>query len=208
MQLSQLRDRVRHLASIRSTALLSDTDIDEAINAFNYMLVGAYDWPQLAANYTVTPSSQLVVLPSDAAAVTGVQVELGRAVPGALRRVGQLEFDQLTRGQEGIPEVYLVDTATSRITLYPKPSTSVTVRIYYTKKPTVLSAATDVPFVDAEFHLAWAEAAAASVIRERGGDLQRAAGLDGRVRSSISRMRKRYLMNSDREPLPPAQRWS
>lgn len=210
MNLNQLRTRVRGLAGIRSTSLLPNSEIDEYINEFNYSLFEAYDWPQrtTTSTLTTTAGTGTYAMPSNAAVV--VALEYGPDSTGYRRQlsaVGAAEYDALNTTSVGLPETYYANPEARTVSLWPKPDITEYLRIRYLRKVTALVNDNDAPPFDADFHLMYAQAAAAAAIRAHGGDEKRARDLDTRVVSSIARLRKRYLMNPDRANTPMPRRW-
>jgi hypothetical protein len=210
MNLNQLRTRVRSLSGIRSTALLPDSEIDEYVNEFNYSVFEAYDWPQRTTTTTLTtvPGTGTYAMPSNAAVV--VALEYGPDSTGYRRQlsaVGAAEFDALNTGSIGLPEVYYANPEARTVSLWPRPDIAESLRVRYLRKVTALASDNDAPPFDSDFHLMYAQAAAAAAIRAHGGDERRARDLDTRVVASIARLRKRYLMNPDRANTPMPRRW-
>jgi len=210
VNLNQMRTRVRSLAGIRSEALLPQSEIDEAVNEFNYNLMSSYDWPQLVGRLevTCTPGSATISFPAAASAVLSLHHrDAGVGHAETLRGISQAEMDRLSPGAVGKPELYVADPVQGTISFYPRPTDSHTLVLTFRRRVTPLTADTDTPLFDEEFHLMYAQAAASAVLRAHGGDSSRVQNLEQRVIASLSRARKRYLMNPDRSALPFPDRW-
>lgn len=207
MQLSEIRTRVRALAGIRSSALLTDAEIDEYVSEFNQDLSERYNWPQRAATQTVTiVQSHIISFPTDARSITAiVVVNGGNRFPVVAS--SEIEFDGLDATAVGRPTRYLANPLTRQITLWPKPPAGMVLEIDVKKGPARLSLPTDSPDFEAEYHVAWALAGAISALQERGGNDAKVRALSERLISIVSRMRKRYLFSQDREPLSLPTRW-
>lgn len=211
MNLTQIRTRVRSLTGIRSASLLSDAEIDEAVNEFNYNLLGAYEWPQLVGVQTLNTAALYdgVAYPSSASQIVGVETDiagLGRRTH--LRGVSLTEYNMLTSTVSGKPEIYVADAMLRTVKFWPRPDAEYPVVVHFKRRVSRMAADSDIPVLEEEFHLMWAQAAASSLLKSRAGDASRINNLDVRVNASIARARKMYLMNPDRMALPLPDRWS
>lgn len=207
MQLNTIRARVRALSNIRSSSILPDADIDEYVNDFTKMLCESYDWPQFIGTAVITTTTASSYnYPADARNIISVAVRLsGREIP--LTAVGSRELDLAGQSGETVPAIYGDDPAARKIKIVPGAAPGFQLVVRFHKNPPTLVQGSDVPPFDAEYHLAWATAAAASALRERSGDPQKAQYFESKTGEIISRMRRRYLMSRDREPMALLPRW-
>lgn len=206
MQLPEIRTRVRALSNIRSSALLSDAEIDEYVNEFNRSIIEQYDWPQFVASSTLTGTgSATFALPADCRNLIAVAVEYDTDLR-PIRAVASRDLSNFNLSTVAIPEVYVEDPLAKSMRVAPTPAAGTKIVVTFHKNPTTLTGASAPPF-DSEYHVAWAYAGAVSALRERGGDERRIAELQGRLSEVIARMRRRYLMTRDREAIQLPRRW-
>jgi hypothetical protein len=204
VNLSQARTRVRALANIRSVALLSDADIDEALNEFTAEMWDAYNWPQAI----VRSSFPTVVAQAGYAWPSGARNVLDLRVGGRqLKPLSDLEFAEVDTAVAGEPERYWVNVSSPALVLWPSPAAVEVAKLTYKKGPALAASGNVAADFDGEYHMAWCYAAAVAVLRERAGNEQKVADYASRVARILGRMRKRYLHSSDWSVSPFNNGW-
>jgi hypothetical protein len=212
MNRSELRSRVRTLTNIYSTALLSDSQINDALNDVLLEVSGVYDWPFQTGTVTVSLSPGVATYALSASVREVLLVSSNEAAPLAarkLRAISVLDADSVAdTGEQGRPTHYTVVPATVGfdITFYPTPGETETLRVRYTTATALLSSDSSSPVFDAEFHPVLAYAAAARLLTERSAPKAKVQAMDGLAGQFVERMRRFYITSSDRAPVAAGRR--
>lgn len=193
MDLSQLRTRVRRLSGVRLTELLPDADLDELLNEAYRELMGLRQWPFLRRelDLTVAKGDREVEVATPMRHIEGVALSNGRR----LRQVTVHDLDRLV-DRDDVPEVYARRDERT-LTLWPTPAEQVQVRVWAQESPADMTATSDVPVFEPEFHAALAYMTAARVLAEEGDDSGRASMYAEEASAFIGRMEDRYLAAQD-----------
>lgn len=193
MNLGTMRSKTRRLSGLRMEALLSDADLDGALNESYRELAGLYSWPFLRFEETVTLAAgeAVVALPFEMRVIGSV------SLPGSrLRQVTVDELDRLDDGEPGAPSVFCrLDDRRLRLWPVPEASTSVTVRGQL--RVSELEAENDAPVFEPEFHTVVVYRTAARLLAEEGDDSGRTAAYLGEAQAAIARMLEHYMGSGD-----------
>ena len=207
MNRSSLRSRVRTLTNIHSTALLSDAQINDALNEAHLELCGAYDWPFLIDSTTVSvvANDATYTLPADVRQVLLVSCNDNAGSARQLNAISVFDADSLPASSSAArPQWYTVEGST--LTLYPTPAGAETLTVRYVKTADDIDGDGDVPPFAAEFHPAYAYAAAARLLAERGASQAKVRSMTDVAAQFVERMRRFYLTSSDRAPVSLGKR--
>lgn len=194
MNLSELRGRVRRLTGMRMEALVSDADINQAINESYDHLLSREQWPFCFTEGTVNTvqDASFYDLPVDLRRVYSVHLGDGTR----LQPVSPAELEDTTP-QTGTPEVYAV-TDDNSLWLYPAPDKVLTVKVAGWRRTPVLAARTDEPIFDREYHAVLAYLASIQLLAEEGDTSDRQERFAGQAGELYGAMRKHYLPSHDR----------
>ena len=170
MNLAALRSAVRDLTGFRMSSLVSDARIDDAVNEAYARLCAAESWSWLVSSSTATVSPSAVSMP-----LSGCRHVLTVTLDDGNRRL------LLDRASRMSPE--WLDPAGSTPALYafvpsgtlqiqPVPDKAYTCTVQYISRPASM-ASTDAPVFNAEYHMALAYAAAASLLVQENDETNR-----------------------------------
>jgi len=198
---------VRSLANIYSTALLSDAEINAALQEANVEVALVREWPYLTEVTTVTTvaGDATYPLPVDVHAVLQVTVRDGARRVLSATTVFDADADA-GNSYLTAPIFYRFDEAAGELVLYPSPGGAEELTVVYQRKATVLDGDTDSPDMAAEFHPVLAYRAAAQLLLDKRGDAKKIEVLAGSYAAYIERMRRHYVISSDRAPVRLALR--
>lgn len=204
MNRSSLRTRVRSLTNIYSTALLSDSDINTALqDAYSFVYLGAA-WPQhmSTTSLNVVPGEATYTLPGSPFEILAVFNAHG--VKRTLTPVTPFDLQALSlRAGDTVPVHYMpvLDGATPQLTLIPEPYSVETITVVQHNRPAPLDDDTDVPEFAEEFHAVLTYLAAAQLLTDRKLDPKKVQTMQATAASYLDRMRRHYLISSDRTPV-------
>jgi hypothetical protein len=199
MNRAQLRSRVRALTNIYSTGILSDDDINAALDDVHFEVCGGFEWPFLQSSTMVFVTSETPVyeLPSS---VRKVLLVTSVGPHRTLTAASQFDMDRLapTEGT-GLPTHYTLNGSLMR--LYPRPDQSEGLRVLFTTTAASLSNDSHTPPFLEEFHPLYAYGAAVRLLTERSGNQNKVAALGQTAAVYLDRMRRHYLTTRDHAPV-------
>jgi hypothetical protein len=204
MNRADLRTRVRTLTNIFSTALLSDSQINDVLADVHAEVCSSREWPFLQAQSMIFTEATTAAyeLPG---AVREVLLVTSLDPHRTLIAASPLDMDRLADPSgEGLPTHYTVIGSTLR--LYPRPLGVEALKVRYTTTATALSNdGHSPPFLD-EFHPLYAYLAAAKLLAERGGGQQKISMFVGLAEQYQDRMRRHYITSRNRAQVSVGRR--
>lgn len=196
MDLNAIRARVRKLTGVRMEQLLSPSELDQIINEAYLHVCALGDWSFLYADGTVDTASgtKTYQLPSAVEAVRSVAITSSGDEKRLWRRTLE-DFDRYPQWEaevtSGVPWAWAVRTDTS-FDVFPTPDGAYTLTVRGWADVSPLSADTDEPLFDDEFHPVVSLDAAARVLAEEGDDSGRDSRYRREVLSYLLRMGRKY----------------
>lgn len=182
--------RLRSLTGVNAVELLPSVEARDLLNEAYLELCGIEDWSFRAGRVQVTTTPGVATYYLDTAPAR-VQNVISKGTDARVLTVTTpFEVDEVAT-EEGAPKEYSIDGAA--ITFFPTPKTAETfeVRAQFSVAP--MSAATDVPLFEAEFHPAVVYRAALKVLAREGDETNRASSYASEYESYVERMRLRYV---------------
>lgn len=197
MNLSAIRDRARALSGIRLQTLRSDEQIDAVINEAYFEVISLAQWPFLRASsqVTVTAGTDSFTTPSAFSEVISATYsdQIGntvRLVPTTVDEIDRLDA-------EDSDPVYYARVDDSEFLIWPTPTTSLTISLRGKQKVNELSADSDSPVFDEQFHPILAYRAASRLLAEESDESGRAELYQAEANSFFLRMQQFYMRTSD-----------
>ena len=194
MDLSTIRSRLTDFLNDSSTSRWSQTTRDAYINIAYHEVCNADNWPfREATDSTISTVSgtQAYNLPSAVNLPLGIWLDSIKSINklGIVSREERKQFDYSSTAR---PSYYF--RFASQIYLYPTPNQVFNLIIEYQKKITDLSATSDEPIFDADFHYLVPLRAASLLKRTSGGsDVNESQDLDDLYEEGIANMKARLL---------------
>ena len=206
MNRGELRARVRSLANVYSTALLSDDEINTALSEANVEVAEQMQWPYLTEVTTVTTAAgdDSYALPADLYEVMQVTVRDG--MRRVLSPATVFDADADASNDYSTAPLFYRSDPTGQLVLYPTPGGAEELTVVYLRRVTPLSSDTASPDMLDEFHPALAYKAAAQLLLDKRGDAKKVEVLAQTYASYIERMRKHYMITADHSPIRLALR--
>jgi hypothetical protein len=206
MNRSALRTRIRALTNINSTALLSDSQINEVLNEVHLEVCGSFQWPFATDSTTISvvAGDATYTLPVDATHVLLVSRTGNTYEPRQLQAISVFDADTLPQTTSNWPRYYTVEGLT--LTLHPEPAANETITVRYLFQVEALDGDTDTPPFAEEFHPVYAYATAARLLAERGAPATKVKAMTELASSYVERMRRFYLTSSDHAPVSLGRR--
>lgn len=206
MNRSALRSRIRTLTNINSTALLSDSQINDVLNEVHLEVCGAFQWPFLTDSTTISivAGDSTYSLPADADSVLLVSRPSNTHSSRTLQAISVFDGDLLPANSPGQPAFYTFSDGT--LTLFPEPAAAENLTVRYLSTAEALDGDTDVPPFAEEFHPVYAYATAARLLSERGASAAKVKSMNDLASQYVERMRRSYLTSSDHAPVSLGRR--
>ena len=206
MNRTALRSRIRTLTNINSTALLSDSQINDVLNEVHLVICGSQQWPFLVSSATISvvAGDSTYSLPAGATGVLLASRTGNIFEPRQLQAISVFDADVLPDTSSNWPMYYTFDNGT--LTLYPEPAANETLTVRYISRAEALDSDGDEPPFDEEFHPAYAYATAARLLAERGAPQTKVKAMDDLAQQYVERMRRFYLTSSDHAPVSLGRR--
>ncbi len=198
MNRADLRTFVRNVTNIRSTGLLSDAEINEALSDALAAVCSAYPWSFLRATTTVSvvANDATYTLPSDARDVLLVSNRTDTRMARVLKAVDLVDAATIV-DRNGTPKVYSMTEQPITLTLYPTPEEAETLTVVYRTSNPTLATDTDVPPFDAEFHKVVAYSASLTLLVDRGAGEAKLGKVSNKYSELFDRMLARYVPRTD-----------
>jgi hypothetical protein len=196
---SDLRTFVRNVTNIRSTGLLSDAEINEALSDALAAVCSAYPWSFLRTTGTVSvvANDATYTLPSDARDVLLVSNRTDTRMARVLKAIDLVDAATVV-DRKGTPQVYTLTEQPVTVTLFPTPEEDETLTVVYRTSNPTLAADGDVPPFDAEFHKLVAYGAALTLLVDRGAGDAKLGKVSTKYGELYERMLARYAPRTDR----------
>lgn len=206
MNRTALRTRIRALTNINSTALLSDTQINEVLNEVHLEICGSFQWPFAvdSTSVSVVAGDATYTLPADTKDVLLVSRSGNVYEPRQLQAISVFDADVLPETTSNWPRYYTVEGLT--LTLFPTPAANETLTVRYQANVEALDSDGDVPPFDEEFHPVYAYATAARLLAERGAPASKVGAMNNLASQYLERMRRSYLTSTDHAPVSLGRR--
>lgn len=198
MNLSALRDRSRALSGIRLQSLRSDEQVDIVINEAYQEVIGLSQWPFLRASQQINVSAGIneFETPIGYSEITSISYSNDNGDSVRLQSTTVDEIDRL-RDEEG-PDPFLYARVTDReFVVWPTPTANITLTIRGKQTVTSLTADSDTPVFDEQFHPLLAYRAASRMLAEEGDDSGRAEFYQQEANVFFARMQQFYTRTPD-----------
>jgi hypothetical protein len=198
MNLSALRDRSRALSGIRLQSLRSDEQVDIVMNEAYQEVIGLSQWPFLRASQQINVSAGIneFETPIGYSEITSISYSNDNGDSVRLQSTTVDEIDRL-RDEEG-PDPFLYARVTDReFVVWPTPTANITLTIRGKQTVTSLTADSDTPVFDEQFHPLLAYRAASRMLAEEGDDSGRAEFYQQEANVFFARMQQFYTRTPD-----------
>jgi hypothetical protein len=198
VNLSALRDRARALSGIRLQTLRSDEQVDVVINEAYQEVINLSQWPFLRASQQVSLASGVnsFETPNGYSEVTSISYTNDGGDSVRLQSTTVDEIDRL-RDEDG-PEPFLYARVTDReFVIWPTPNINLTLQIRGKQTVETLSADSDEPIFDDQFHPMLSYRAASRMLAEEGDDSGRAEFYQQEANTFFARMQQFYTRTPD-----------
>lgn len=198
MNLSALRERARALSGIRLQTLRSDEQVDAVINEAYQEVINLSQWPFLRSSQQVNVTSGVnsFETPTGFSEVTSISYTNDGGDSVRLQSTTVDEIDRL-RDEDG-PEPMLYARVDDReFVIWPTPNLNLTFTVRGKEKVTSLTADSDTPVFDEQFHPVLAYRAASRMLAEEGDDSGRAEFYQQEANVFFARMQQFYTRTPD-----------
>lgn len=198
MNLSALRDRARALSGIRLQTLRSDEQVDAVINEAYQEVINLSQWPFLRSSQQVNVTSGVnsFETPTGFSEVTSISYTNDGGDSVRLQSTTVDEIDRL-RDEDG-PEPMLYARVDDReFVIWPTPNLNLTFTVRGKEKVASLTADSDTPVFDEQFHPVLAYRAASRMLAEEGDDSGRAEFYQQEANVFFARMQQFYTRTPD-----------
>ena len=199
MNRAELRTFVRNVTNIRSTGLLSDAEINEALSDAMAAVCSAHTWSFLRTTGTVNvvANDATYTLPSEARDVLLISNRTDTRMARVLKAIDLVDAAAIV-DRNGTPKVYTLTEQPITLTLYPTPEEAETLTVVYRTSNPTFAADGDVPPFDVEFHKLVAYGAALTLLVDRGAGDAKLAKVSNKYGELFERMMARYVPRTDR----------